>query len=92
MSNYGENICQAIDQIIYERLNGLSFDKTATCTVLEEIDLSKGEYKVQEDEKTIFTAFSVNGGVYKVDEQVYVTIPNNDYNNQKIIFKFCFQR
>ena len=83
MSNIAENICEAINIISTEKLNGLSYDKTVVCTIIDDSKRDKGIYIVKEDAAS-YTAYSENT-TYRKNNQVYVTIPGNNYNNQKII-------
>ena len=83
MSNIAENICEAINIISIENLNGLSYDKTVVCTITDDSKRDKGIYTVKEDAAS-YTAYSENT-TYRNNNQVYVTIPGNDYDNQKII-------
>lgn len=68
--------------LIDHRLQGLSFDKTVKCKVIT--DKGNGTYLVQESDTVKYEAISA-GVVYKVDDWVYVTIPNGNYNSTKII-------
>ena len=38
MSNYAENICVAIDQIVTAKLEGLAYDITKLCTIIDDTD------------------------------------------------------
>lgn len=82
-NNYGETIAQSIDMVITERLKSLSFDTTLTCTITDDSQAESGTYTVTNGILT-FTAYSSDTG-YKEGEQIYVSIPNNDYSEQKII-------
>lgn len=68
--------------LIDYRLQGLNFDKTVKCQILT--DKGNGTYLVQESDVIKYDAVSA-GMTYRVDEWVYVTIPNGDYNSTKII-------
>lgn len=83
-ADYSENLCQSIEIISKSLLKDLSFDKTVTCTIIDDSNRYQGIYRVKENNKISYLAYSENTS-YKKDMQVYVTIPGSDYNNQKII-------
>jgi hypothetical protein len=83
-TNYGELFCEAVDTIIKERLTNISFDTTILCEVEEIIDKDKGRYLVSYT-NTKFEAHSLNENKYAVGNQVYVEIPNGDWNERKFI-------
>ena len=80
MSKINEDIFTAIDLIVGKRLEEISYDITKPYTIKEVKE--NGEYVVY-DTSMIFTAYSTED--YKVDDRVYVTIPNGDFNSTKII-------
>ena len=83
MNNINENICQAIDIIIQERLSHISFDTTVLCKVVDDSKKEQGIYIVKSDE-TKFEAYSSLQTLLNGDS-VYVQIPNGDWNEQKFI-------
>ena len=84
MSDIGENICQAVDQIINSRISKVNFNSAQTCKVINADKAAQGIYTVS-NQYTDFIAYSTDT-TYKVDDIVYVLIPNNDMSEQKIIF------
>ena len=83
MVDYADIICQAVDEIVSKRLESINYDNTITCSVVDASKAKTGTYTVT-DGSTNFTAYSVSTE-YKVNDVVYVTIPNNDFTRQKII-------
>lgn len=81
--DYAEILCQAVDEIVTKKLEGISFDKTINCTIIDDKKASEGQYKVT-DGSAKFYAYSASTD-YKENDAVYVTVPNGDFNNQKII-------
>lgn len=81
--DYAEIICQAVDEIVSKKLESINYDASIVCTILDDKKAETGEYVVT-DGSTKFTAYSVSTN-YKVNDAVYVTIPNNDWREQKII-------
>jgi len=77
-----ENINQAIDIIVSKKLEGLAFDKTEIC-LIEKADKNTEEYTVNNG--SISYTARAKKGEYKEGQQVYVQIPNNDYDNVKTI-------
>lgn len=83
MIDYGENFCKAVDILFNQKIQGLKYDKTVICTIIDLPKNNDGKYYVQEGSGTKYYAYSENS--YRKNTQVYVTIPQGDYNNQKII-------
>lgn len=81
--DYADILCQAVDEIVTKKLEGISFDKTINCTIIDDKKAKDGQYKVT-DGSTKFYAYSASTD-YKENDAVYVTVPNGDFNNQKII-------
>lgn len=73
----------AVDKIVEVRLQGLSFDKTILCEIVDDSQSSKGEYIVS-DGTTRFFAYSKDD-TYEEGNSVYIVIPNNDFSQQKTI-------
>ena len=85
MPNIAENLFQAMDIVIAERLNGLNYDKTILCKIEDDSNKDKGEYVVTDGSST-FIAISESKDIkYMKGSSVYVTIPNGDFNQQKLI-------
>ena len=82
-NNISENLFQAVDVILSSRLSELEYDKTLVCTIESADNAKKGEYRVT-DGSSHFLAYSENTQ-YAVGAKVYVTVPNGDMGNQKII-------
>lgn len=78
-----ENLFQVIDRIATKRVENLQFDKTLTCQIVDDTNSAKGEYLVS-NAGSEFLAYSENDS-YKNENWVYVTVPNGDMNQQKII-------
>ena len=78
-----DNLCQAIEIIANKVIQGLNYDKTVLCTITDNKNANRGEYTVSDG----VSSYSVYGSnqTYKVDTQVYVLIPNGDYEAQKLI-------
>ncbi len=86
-----ENFNQAIDIIVSKRLEGLAFDKSEICLIEEVLE------ETLPDQSKNITGYKVNNGsisyvakarageTYAKGQKVYVTIPNNDYENVKMI-------
>ncbi len=83
-TDISEQLFEAIDAIIKQRLSKLDFDKTITGTITDNSNKNFGKYQVTTDSNIIFTAYS-EITVYEVGEKVYIRIPENDYTKQKVI-------
>ena len=78
-----EKLLQAMDILNARALNSISYDKTITCTIENDENKKDGKYEVS-DGSTIFTAYSTDER-YRNGDIVYVTIPQGNYENQKMI-------
>ena len=81
--NYSEIICTAIDEIVTARLQGLEYDITKQCTIMDDIYSHQGKYVVS-DGTSRYEAFSTDTS-FRKGNSVLVNIPNGDYNMQKTI-------
>lgn len=82
-----EELFQAMDVLLSKRLSVLPYDQTLICTIESTENASKGEYVVS-DTSSSFIAYSTNTD-YLLGTRVYVTVPNGDMNNQKMIIGKC---
>lgn len=78
-----EKLLEANSIITNKIIEGISFDKTITCNIIDDTYKKEGRYIVSNGAQE-FTAYSTVTN-YSVNNTVYVTIPNGDYTNQKII-------
>lgn len=83
VNNYSEAMLQAMEIIANNTIKQVKFDTTIECIIVNDDDKAQGRYIVSNGSAS-FQAFA-NSGEYSKDDQVLVTIPNNDYNNQKFI-------
>jgi hypothetical protein len=83
-NDYGQLFCQAVDTIVKERLSNINYDKTILCTIEEVKDKEKGRYLVSYTDAK-FEAYALNDVKYTKGSQVYVQIPNSDWNEIKFI-------
>ena len=79
-----ENLFQAIDIIVGDRLAGLNYDKTIKATVIDDSQSNKGVYMVS-DGATDFRAICSPDIVYPKDSIVYVVVPEGNWDNEKLI-------
>lgn len=78
-----QKLLQAMDILNAQALNSISFDKTITCTIESDKDKKDGKYEVS-DGSMIFTAYSTDTKL-RAGESVYVTVPQGNFENQKLI-------
>lgn len=78
-----QKILEAMNIIAEKSLNTIAYDKTIVCTIVDNKAKEEGRYVVTDGSVT-FNAYS-NITNYAVKDSVYVTIPNNDFNMNKII-------
>jgi hypothetical protein len=85
MNKISEQLLEAIDTITENKISKLDYDKTIKATIYSVVDADTGEYKVKY-EGNIFSAFaSDTSKTYKVDAGVYVSVPEGNFSNKKII-------
>lgn len=85
-----EQLFQAIDAIVTERIRVLEYDKTVIATIIDNSQALYGKYKVTTDDNITFFAYG-EITTYPLQERVYIRIPGNDYTKQKIITGRCIQ-
>ena len=85
-NNYGEQILSAVDILVKKRIEAVKYDASIICSIEDDINADAGEYVVNNGSAS-FTAYSSDESKYRNGEQVYVTIPQGDYNNKKFIIK-----
>ncbi len=78
-----EELFAAMDVIIGKRLEAVQKDNTILCTIEDATNAEKGEYIVSYS-ATKFIAHSDNTK-YRAGQNVWVLIPDGDYNQEKII-------
>lgn len=78
-----EKLLQAMDILNAKALDSVSYDKTILCTIENDENKKDGKYEVS-DGSIIFTAYSTDER-YRNGDVVYVTIPQGNYENQKMI-------
>ena len=78
-----EELFEAVSYIADSKVKKVNFNRTIVCTITNNDNRDKGEYTVT-DGTSSFLAYSENT-TYAKDIKVYVTIPNGDYDNQKLI-------
>lgn len=83
-NDIANQICDAVDLLIGNRVSSLQFDKTVRATILSVEDQSIGKYRVKY-QNSIFYAYSDPDQSYRPNTEVYVEIPSNDYNKDKVI-------
>lgn len=84
MNNISEQLLQAIDILADAKVSKLQYDKTIQATIYRIENIDEGEYKVRYN-GNIFSAYSDPNTTYKVDDSVYVTVPEGNFSNRKII-------
>ena len=80
---FSETLFEALDIIINKRLQSVQKDKTILCVIEDASKANEGEYVVS-NASARFVAYSENTS-YKNGQNVWVLIPEGDYNNEKQI-------
>ena len=83
MADIAESLFQSIDIISKNQLKSLAFDTTVEATIIDASRAQDGIYTVSTGNSN-FLAYSTETG-YKENDAVMVTVPQGDYNKQKMI-------
>ena len=83
MADIAEQICLAVDQIVTERLKSINFDHTEVATIIDNTHAANFQYTCSNGSAQ-YVAYSKDT-TFKINDSVQVTIPNNDYTQQKVI-------
>ena len=83
-SDISEQLFQAVDAIVQERLKQLNFDKTIIATITNNDKRNFGCYQVSTDNNINFKVYS-EIKKYNIGDKVYIRIPEGDYTKQKVI-------
>lgn len=82
--NLSETICQATEIIAENLIRQISFDKTISCKIIDDSQKDKGKYLV-ESESAQFYAYASGSQKYSKGNNVYVSIPQGNWDEQKFI-------
>lgn len=82
-TDVAENLFDSIQTIIDKNLEKLNFDTTIKGCIVDNSEATKGKYLVKIGSST-YEAYSENLE-YEIDDNVYISIQNNDYSEVKII-------
>ena len=82
-NNYGEILCQATEILAQHLIDKVAYDSTILCTIVNDDEKELGKYRVQNSE-AIFDAYTSDTS-FKKGNQVYVSIPMGNWNEQKLI-------
>lgn len=82
-NNYGEILCQATEILAQHLIDKVAYDSTILCTIINDDEKELGKYRVQNSE-AIFDAYTSDTS-FKKGNQVYVSIPMGNWNEQKLI-------
>lgn len=85
VSEINDAICKSV-RIIAERVvKDSKFDRTIQATVVTCLDRAKGLYKLRYEDLSIEAYSMAHDIVYLNGTNVYVLVPNNNMDNQKVI-------
>ena len=83
-TDYGEILLSAVNTLIEKSIEDLHFDRTIKCEIIDDRDKKFGKYIVS-DGSAKMEAYCETADKYTIGDQIYVTIPRNDYTQKKII-------
>lgn len=78
-----EKLLKAMDIVNAQALSSVAYDKTIICTIEKDDEAKNGKYEVT-DGSTFFEAYSSDTSL-KAGTQVYVIVPEGNFENQKMI-------
>ena len=81
--DYAETLFEAVDVLVDKKIESVKFDETITATIVDASDAKSGKYLVSNGSAK-FVAYSTVTN-YRERDSVLVTIPQGNYDNQKII-------
>ena len=84
MNEIAEQVLQSIEIMYDQKISELQYDQTIQGRIFTIENLDTGEYKVRY-KGNIFSAFAENGKTYKIYDNVFVTVPEGDFSNKKMI-------
>ena len=79
-----EELFQAVDTLINKRIEKVRFDETVEATVKDDAEADRGKYVLTTGDAS-FVAYSASDTKYRKGEAVLVTIPQGDFDKQKMI-------
>ena len=89
-TSYENQICEAIEIIAKNEVSNANFDKTIAAEIIEQYDLTKGQYKVKYQNSTFFAFSEDLNKIYPLNELVYILVPNNDFSKVKKIIGLVY--
>lgn len=85
MNNIAEQICEAVDIIVSQKISKAGYDRTIQGIVTDCLDPIIGKYKIRYQNSNII-AYAANPSIkYNIDSLVYILIPGNDMSEDKVI-------
>lgn len=84
MALTSEELFQAMQIVAEEVVTGMGYDKTILCKIVDNSQRETGKYMVSDGSNT-FPAYTESNYSYGKNVWVYVTIPQGNYENKKII-------
>lgn len=89
MNKISEQLLEAMDILLDQKASTYKFDRTIQATIFSVMNLDTGEYRVRYD-GNIFLAYSSDlEKTYKEEDEVYVTVPEGDFSNRKLIISLA---
>ncbi|MCF0126449.1 MAG: hypothetical protein HUJ68_11995 [Clostridia bacterium] len=85
MVNIRDEIFKTIDTITDAKLNKIKFDRTIEAIVVDDSNSSECEYKLKYQDIEFFAYTINNTTLYKVGDNVFTLIPENNMNKRKTI-------
>ena len=82
--NIEKQICDAIEILVKRAVATARFDRTIMANIISCVNETTGEYRCRYQDST-FSAWALEGDRYEKGMSVYILIPENDFEKEKII-------
>lgn len=80
-----KNLFGMVDALVESAMRSAEFDKTVVATILSCTDQVAGKYRVQYQDSRYYATTNSAEDVYKANDEVYILVPQGDFNRPKKI-------
>ena len=85
MEDVNELLFKSWETFVQNTVQVAGYNKTVVCTIINDAEAIDGKFLVSDGATKFYAFTNSDPNLYKVDDTVYVLIPNGDYNKDKII-------
>ena len=80
-----KNLLTMVDTLVEGAMRSAEFDKTVVATIITCTDQAAGKYRVQYQDSRYYATTNSAEDVYKANDEVYILVPQGDFNRPKKI-------